>query len=165
MALALTSGPALEPVTVSEAKAHLRLEGSAEDILIGSLIVTSRLHVEAALGLALITQGWRLTLDRWPEAGEVRFPLRPIQSITSIAVRAADGAPTEVPLAEDAEAYEIDILDGASVVRTIASGAPACAYTAAAQTADFGAPQGTLSVAVYQMSAAHGRGTPKLAVV
>jgi uncharacterized phiE125 gp8 family phage protein len=97
MALALTSGPAVEPVTVSEAKAHLRLDGSAEDILIGSLIVTSRLHVEAALGLALITQGWRLTLDRWPEAGEVRFPLRPIQSITSIAVRAADGTPTEVP--------------------------------------------------------------------
>ncbi len=98
MALALTSGPVLEPITVSEAKAHLRLDGSAEDILIGSLIVTSRLHVEAALGLALITQGWRLTLDRWPEGREpVRFPLRPIASVTSVTVFAADGTPTLVP--------------------------------------------------------------------
>ena len=97
MALALTSGPAEEPVTVSEAKAHLRLDGSAEDILIASLIVTSRLHVEAALGLALITQGWRLTLDRWPDGGEVRFPLRPIQSITSVAVFDEDGTPAVVP--------------------------------------------------------------------
>lgn len=105
MALALTSGPTEEPVTVSEAKAHLRLDGAAEDILVASLIVTSRLHIEAALGLALITQGWRLTLDRWPETGEVRFPLRPIQSITSVTVRASDGTPTAV----SAESY---ILDG-----------------------------------------------------
>lgn len=108
MALTLMSGPAEEPVTVSEAKAHLRLDGSAEDILIASLILTSRLHVEAALGLALITQGWRLTLDRWPEPGDVRFPLRPIQSITSVTVRAADGTPSAV----SSENY---LLDGQAV--------------------------------------------------
>lgn len=96
MALTLTSGPAEEPVTVAEAKAHLRIDGSAEDILIASLIVTSRLHVEAALGLALITQGWRLTLDIWPEDGVVRFPLRPIQSIASVTVLDENGTPTVV---------------------------------------------------------------------
>ena len=100
MALALTSGPAEEPVTVSEAKAHLRIDGSAEDILIASLIVTSRLHVEAALGLALITQGWRLTLDRWPEEGQVRFPLRPIRSVTSVTVLDEDGTPSVVSSAD-----------------------------------------------------------------
>ena len=95
MSLALTSGPAVEPVTVSEAKAHLRLDGSAEDILIASLIVTSRLHVEAALGLALITQGWRLTLDRWPPGREpVRFPLRPIAAVTSVTLYDANGDAT-----------------------------------------------------------------------
>jgi len=98
MSLALTSGPALEPVSVSEAKAHLRLDGSAEDILVASLIVTSRLHVEAALGLALIMQGWRLTLDRWPANREpVRFPLRPIGSVTSVTVYDAGGEATVVP--------------------------------------------------------------------
>ncbi len=92
MALVLTSGPASEPVTVAEAKAHLRLDGNAEDLLIASLILTSRLHIEAAMGLALITQSWQLILDRWPSWPEVPMPLRPIQSITSVNVLAADGA-------------------------------------------------------------------------
>lgn len=105
MTLALMSGPALEPISVSEAKAHLRLDGNAEDLLVASLIVTSRLHVEAALGLALIAQSWRMTLDRWPEGGEVRFPLRPISAITSITVRAGDGTPTTI-------AREDYLLDG-----------------------------------------------------
>lgn len=71
----------------------------------------------------------------------------------------------EVPLAEDSERYEIDILDGADVVRTIASTSPSCVYTDAEQAADFGAPQSSVDVAVYQMSATYGRGTPKLATV
>lgn len=72
---------------------------------------------------------------------------------------------TEVPLAEDSERYEVDVLSGPSVVRTLSVTAPACAYSAAHQTADFGAPQSTLSVAVYQISATYGRGTPKIAVI
>jgi uncharacterized phiE125 gp8 family phage protein len=94
MALVMTSGPALEPVTVAEAKAHLRVDSAAEDVLIASLILTSRLHIEAALGLALITQGWTLLLDRWPAGATVVLPLRPVQAITSARVLAVDGTPT-----------------------------------------------------------------------
>ncbi|WP_348533599.1 phage tail protein [Hyphomicrobium sp. CS1GBMeth3] len=71
----------------------------------------------------------------------------------------------EVPLTEDSERYEIDILDGATVVRTITAAAPSCVYEAADQVADFGGPQSAISIAVHQMSAAYGRGTPRLAVV
>jgi len=71
----------------------------------------------------------------------------------------------DVPLSEETERYEIDILDGASVVRTILSAAPSCSYAAAEQTADFGGPQGAISIAIHQMSAARGRGTPKFATV
>ncbi|MGE0024616.1 MAG: glycoside hydrolase/phage tail family protein, partial [Hyphomicrobium sp.] len=71
----------------------------------------------------------------------------------------------DVPLSEESERYEIDIMDGAIIVRTIASATPSCAYAAAEQTADFGSPQSAISVAVHQMSAAYGRGTPKHAVV
>jgi uncharacterized phiE125 gp8 family phage protein len=94
MALVLTSGPALEPVTVAEAKAHLRVDGTDEDTLIASLILTSRLHVEAGLGLALITQSWRLLLDRWPAEKDLELPLRPLQSIDEVRVLSADGDPT-----------------------------------------------------------------------
>jgi len=71
----------------------------------------------------------------------------------------------EVPLAEESERYEVDIIDGTTVRRTLASATPACVYSAAQQTADFGAPQSALSVAVYQMSQSRGRGTPRFAVI
>lgn len=93
MALVLTSPPAAEPITVAEAKAHLRVDGTAEDVLIASLILTSRLHIEAALGLALVTQTWKLLLDRWPKGATVPLPLRPVASIASVRVLAADGTP------------------------------------------------------------------------
>lgn len=71
----------------------------------------------------------------------------------------------EVPLGEDAERYEVDILDGTTVKRTLASATPSVTYTAAQQTADFGGPQATLSVRIYQLGAAWGRGSVAAAMV
>ena len=65
----------------------------------------------------------------------------------------------DVPLNEASEAYEVDVLDGAGqVVRTLSSTSPSVVYTAANETADFGAPQAVVDVAVYQASSAVGRG-------
>ena len=108
MALVLTSGPAIEPVTLAEAKAHLRVDGSAEDTLIGSLIITSRLYIEAALGLALITQSWSSFLDAWPPGNQLALPLRPVQSIAAVKLYAADESVATV----SADTYQ---LDGAAV--------------------------------------------------
>jgi len=66
----------------------------------------------------------------------------------------------ETPLDEPAEAYELDVLDGSTVVRTISTSSPNATYDAAAQTADFGAPQASVSVKVYQLSSRVGRGYP-----
>ena len=69
----------------------------------------------------------------------------------------------EVPLAEETEAYEVEILDGATLVRTLASTTASATYTAAQQTADWGAllgPGDTLDVRVTQLSALVGRGAP-----
>lgn len=86
MTTVLLSAPAVEPITLSEAKAHLRVDTNAEDTLIQSLIMASRLHIEAALDLALITQTWRLHLDRWPRARSLNFPLSPVQSLTVVKI-------------------------------------------------------------------------------
>jgi hypothetical protein len=75
----------------------------------------------------------------------------------------ADG--TDVPLNEESERYEIDILNGPTVVRTIAVTGPAATYTAAQQTADFGTPQSSIAVRVYQLSATVGRGGPAIATL
>lgn len=92
MALMLTAGPAVEPVTLPEAKAHLRIDSDDEDALIASLAVTSRLHIEASLGLAMITQSWRLLLDRWPSGDAVELPLRPLLAVDAVRVRTSGEA-------------------------------------------------------------------------
>jgi hypothetical protein len=71
----------------------------------------------------------------------------------------------EVPLGETEERYEIDILDATTVKRTLSAATPALTYTAAQQTADFGTPQPSISLRLYQLSASRGRGTPREAVV
>ncbi len=71
----------------------------------------------------------------------------------------------EVPLGEDAEHYEVDILNGDEVVRTISSTTPSAIYTAAEQVEDFGAEQSVVHVAVHQMSAVYGRGSAKRTTV
>jgi hypothetical protein len=72
---------------------------------------------------------------------------------------------TEVPLGEDSESYEIDILDGSDVKRTLSTTAASVVYTAADQTTDFGALQASVHVRVTQMSAVLGRGTPRDATI
>ena len=71
----------------------------------------------------------------------------------------------EVPLAEGSERYEIDILDGSTIVRTLAATSPSVIYTAADQTTDFGTPQSACTIRVHQLAAGYGRGTPRDAVV
>ena len=92
MRLTLLEGPAVEPLGLDEAKAHLRLDGEEEDVMLASLIATARSHIETALGLALVTQTWRWQADRWPRTGVVELMTRPVQRVDRIAVRAADGA-------------------------------------------------------------------------
>lgn len=70
----------------------------------------------------------------------------------------------EVPLVEEVEAYEVEILDGAVVQRTLTATATSAVYTAAEQTADWGAllaPGDTLDIRIYQLSALIGRGAAK----
>jgi hypothetical protein len=66
----------------------------------------------------------------------------------------------EVPMSEASEAYDLEILDGAAVVRTATSlTSHTFTYTAAMQSADFGGPVSDLSVRLHQIGAL-GRGVP-----
>lgn len=81
--------------------------------------------------------------------------------------RIGTGWGAALPLGEVSEAYEIDILDGAEVVRTIAASTPSATYTDAQQIADFGGlvAEGDLDIIVYQLSAVVGRGFGRAASV
>jgi len=112
MKYVLDTAPTAEPVTLSEAKAHLRLEHDAEDADIIGLISAARQAIEQETDRSLMTQSWSLWLDRWPPserrepwwdgvregsitefaggASLVRLRKQPIQSIDAVTVFDSD---------------------------------------------------------------------------
>ncbi len=67
MAVEVVTGPAEEPVTLQEAKDHLRVEVSTDDALIGRLVTDAREWVERFTRRALVTQTWRLWARQFPD--------------------------------------------------------------------------------------------------
>ena len=85
MSFVRTIAPSVEPITLAEAKLHLRVSGSAEDTLITMLIGAARRMCEARTERALITQTWEATLDAWPDAdGGVELARPPVQSVAQV---------------------------------------------------------------------------------
>lgn len=98
MALSLLTPPALEPVSLAEAKAHLRIDAADEDAVLSRVIAAAREHLERSLGRALLAQSWRYTLDAWPSGYAVGLPLAPVQSVDSVKVYAQDDSSTTLPV-------------------------------------------------------------------
>ncbi len=94
MALVLNLAPATEPISVADLKAHLRIDSTADNAALASMITTARLQIEATLALALITQHWTWTFDRWPKRASIELPISPVQSILSFTVLRGDGLMT-----------------------------------------------------------------------
>lgn len=88
----LVDGPAVEPVTVPEMRAWLRLDDAAEDALVAGLIMAARLAVETAARRILIESRWRAVLDAWPAGRVVRLPLSPVIAVDTVEVRDPAGA-------------------------------------------------------------------------
>lgn len=105
MPVRVVTPPAEEPVSLPAAKLHLRVDGDAEDALIGALIVAARQHVEAYCARALVTQTLRLTADAFPPAGRVlRLPRSPAAEVAGVEFVGADG----VPRTWDPGLYQVD---------------------------------------------------------
>lgn len=66
MPLLLVTPPAEEPVTLADAKSHLRVDFTDDDALITGLIITARQMAETTCRRALVSQQWRLVVDRFP---------------------------------------------------------------------------------------------------
>lgn len=104
MSLELITPPAAEPVTLAETKAHLKIEHAEEDAHIGALARAARRAVEARGGLALIAQGWRLTLPKAPQ-GPLVLPRAPVFALDGVYRLAKGGA--AAPLDPALYDYEI----------------------------------------------------------
>lgn len=119
MSSILITSPAVEPLSLAEAKAYLRVETDDDDALIGALIAAARLQVEAQTQTALITQGRRLSLDCWPQRGRIAVRPGPLKSLTAARVFDFDGHERSV----DPQHFVIDA--GASVLAFVAWAMPA----------------------------------------
>lgn len=72
---------------------------------------------------------------------------------------------TDAPLGEASESYEIDIMSGSTVLRTITATSPTATYSAANQTTDGLTPGNPVTVNLYQISARVGRGFGRAATI
>lgn len=99
MPLQLVTPPAEEPVSLADAKLHLRVDFTDDDALITAIIVAARQHAEMLTRRQIVTARWKLVLDSFPgpslmgiPAGEpfslpghaILLPKSPLQTVQSI---------------------------------------------------------------------------------
>ena len=104
MPLVLITPPAIEPVTLDEAKAHLKVDTTDDDALITELITAARGRAEQYTQRALITQSWTQWLDGWPDCGVVEIALLPLESVSSVTAYAPDDSASVL----DPASYQVD---------------------------------------------------------
>ena len=102
MSLQLISPPSAEPVTLADAKLHLKVDTTDDDALITRLIAAARARAEWHTGRALVTQSWILWRDCWSDCVEI--PLPPLQAVTAVTTFARDGTPDVL----DPDLYTVD---------------------------------------------------------
>jgi hypothetical protein len=130
--LTLLYPPTSEPVSLTEAKLHCRVDGTQDDTRITSLIVAARTWCEKSLGKQMVqatwkqtmdhfpsavmppsdfrgypASGWRLTGERslpWPECATIRLQRSPLQSVTAVNYVDGDGTTQTV----DPSTYLVD---------------------------------------------------------
>jgi len=117
-----TSAPTVEPVTLSEAKAHCRVDTDADNALIQGYITTAREWVEDYIDRALVTQQLVMKLDAFP--AEIELPRPPmIASGTATAVTityVTDEAGGTATLS--ASEYRVDRDSTPGAIRTLYAG-------------------------------------------
>jgi uncharacterized phiE125 gp8 family phage protein len=90
MPLLLVTPPAAEPVSRNEAKAHLRVDHSADDTLIDGLLVAAREAIEAETSRSLITTAWEWRQAAWPGAGAaIVLPRAPLAAVSAVTYQAS----------------------------------------------------------------------------
>ena len=104
----VTSEPAVEPISLVEAKLDLKVDHTDENDLIDILRQVSREMVEQRTGRSLITQTRVIKLDYFP-GSTITLTHGPVQSVTHIKYYAVDGDPL---ITVDASDYWVDIASG-----------------------------------------------------
>ena len=111
MPLQLITPPAEEPVSLAEAKGHLRVDFPDDDALIVAMIAAARQHAEMLTRRQFVTARWKLVLDRFPGAGGVSAPAGEPFFMPGHAIL--------LPKSPLQTVLSIDYLDGGNVLQTL----------------------------------------------
>jgi uncharacterized phiE125 gp8 family phage protein len=104
------SAPAEEPLTLAEAKTHLKVDYTADDTYITTLIVAARKQVEEYTNLSLIDTTYEQAFDGFPKSDRLNphqslvLWRSPLISVTSVVYTAEDGTSTT----ESSSNYAVD---------------------------------------------------------
>jgi uncharacterized phiE125 gp8 family phage protein len=109
MTLKLIQGPAVEPVTLAEAKLACRIDGTEFDALLPGMIATARRFAEQQTNRSFITQTWERVLDEFPD-DEIELGWPTVQGIISVAYVNTSGV--QVNLAPTAYSLDNDVPPG-----------------------------------------------------
>lgn len=118
MSSILLDGPAVEPVSLAEAKAYLRVEHGDDDDTVAALVAGARVHIEAQTRRAMIVQTWRLARDSWPANGRIAVVPAPLRELVAARVYKVDGSTQAI----DPGVFAVDTTSAPAVL-AFASGA------------------------------------------
>lgn len=109
----VTAAPGAEPLTTTDAKAHLVYDDTDKDTLIAQYCASARAHVEMRTGTKLYTQTVSLKTDDWADLANL--PVAPLQSISSIAYTDTNG--DVVTLSSAVYEARLDVLEPSVVLK------------------------------------------------
>jgi uncharacterized phiE125 gp8 family phage protein len=124
----IVTSPESEPISLLEMKRYLRIDDNSDDIVLSDQIMEARRFIEDQIGLAFISQSWRLAIDQWPAGGEawwdgvremsiselyrtsviqtLTLPKWPLVSVTSVTVYDEDSTATVINVANT---FDVDV--------------------------------------------------------
>jgi len=98
------TGPTEEPITLQEAKDHVRQDSAADDTYLTRLITVARQDVEDMANIYLVTQTVDVFFPGFPDSDVLKLTRGPLQSVTSL--KYIDSAEAET--AVSASTYDVD---------------------------------------------------------
>lgn len=110
MGLTQITAPAVEPVTLEDAKAFCRVTHDSEDSIFLGFIKAARQHIEEMLNRSIAERTYLLTLDAFSD--RIELPNGPVTSVTSVEYIDRDGATQTVAATE----YSLDLADARPAV-------------------------------------------------
>lgn len=111
----LITPPAAMPVSLAEARAHVRYEDADQDALLTAQITAAVAHLDGwsgVLGRCLISQVWEWPLDGWPACGVITLPF---PDCTNVQATWTDAAGVVQALTSDPFDAPVEAIRGTAV--------------------------------------------------